>query len=69
MGFITLGGGKSDKETRAQAHSFLYPIYNLPRFIDPIFQMERLINSIKFYGKVMVVASMHSASRIVVKPI
>ena len=33
------------KETRAQARSFLYRIYHLPRFINPIFQMERLINS------------------------
>ena len=31
-----------------QAHSFLYRIYHLPRFINSIFQMERLINSIHF---------------------
>ena len=43
---LTSGGGKSDKETCAQAHLFLYRIYHLPRFINPIFQMERLINSI-----------------------
>ena len=29
-----------------QAHSFLYGFYHLPRFINPIFQIERLINSI-----------------------
>ena len=62
MGLKTSGGGKSDKETRALAHSFLYRqalsflyrIYHLPRFINPIFQMEQLINSIyyMFGGKI-----------------
>ena len=44
-----MGGGESDKETRAQAHSFLYQIYHRPRFINPKFQMGRIMNSIYSY--------------------
>ena len=43
----TSGDGTSDKETRAQAYLFLYRIFNLPRFINMIFQMGRLINSVE----------------------
>ena len=58
MGFINLGCGKSDKETRAQAHLFLYRIYHLPRFINPILQMERVINSIYWLEAEVIWASM-----------
>ena len=47
MGFINRAGGLTfDKETSALTHEFLYLMFNLQRFINPIFKMADSINCI-----------------------
>ena len=53
MGFINFGEVENPVKKVAivilflyLAHLFLYQIFNPPRFIDPVFKMGQLINSV-----------------------